>query len=347
MSWQDELRQLDEERALGRVSEDDYRARHAEIVARAQPAPPQQPPGPHAGLDQQAMPQQAAAERTQSITPVRPPVAGQQQHAAFPPAQPVPGQPPPGSPQQPGAAGVEEPPLWGGGTTTDNLWGQPGFDAFAAEPKQSKTGKIVAIVAVVVVVIGLCTGAYFLFFTGHDTTTATPADHKQSSQASPSVPKAHGNPPIATLPGKVAEYPEVSSFAAAKKGGFFTDEENAIYEEAGAARSNLTSSETKGGQQVQVFVTKAATAKQAATARDALGKQQLHFGFEPDRNVPDGVLGAQLPKSDKHPASIRGHYSHGRTVVRVQVVGDNLARVTKLFDKVLAAQLKVTPADVS
>lgn len=116
MSWQEELRKLDEELASGRLSADDYRVRRDQVLSSAvgQPdntaAPPQattpaenngaagdstqviQPVSPPQGTPQQQPPSDDA-ERTQAVPPWRPPqpmepgrpVYGQPQYPASPP----------------------------------------------------------------------------------------------------------------------------------------------------------------------------------------------------------------------------------------------------------------------
>jgi hypothetical protein len=61
--------------------------------------------------------------------------------------------------------------------------------------------------------------------------------------------------------------------------------------------------------------------------------------------VPAGVLAQQFAKSESLPAVIRGHYHHKNTIVRVQVAGDDMAQIAKVFDEILAAQLAELPAD--
>ncbi|ATY15868.1 hypothetical protein CU254_39915 [Amycolatopsis sp. AA4] len=84
MSWQEELRRLDEELASGRLSADDYRIRRDQVLSSAvgqqdQPAPP---------------PPSQSADSTQVIAPVSPP-------GGFPQQQPQ-------APQQPPADGGAE-----------------------------------------------------------------------------------------------------------------------------------------------------------------------------------------------------------------------------------------------
>ncbi|MDT7797297.1 MAG: hypothetical protein QOI78_730 [Actinomycetota bacterium] len=115
MSWQEELRRLDEELAAGQLSADEYRTRRDQVLSSAvgvQDPQPQQPPSPGAdetqviapvsppgGIPQPQQQQPGDAERTQAVS-----WQAQQPHAgatAFvPPAQPF--SPPGGfaSPQQ-------------------------------------------------------------------------------------------------------------------------------------------------------------------------------------------------------------------------------------------------------
>ncbi|WP_406639961.1 hypothetical protein [Amycolatopsis sp. WGS_07] len=77
MSWQEELRRLDEELASGRLSADDYRIRRDQVLSSAvgqqdQPAPP---------------PPSQSADSTQVIAPVSPPGGVPQQQPQAPQAQ--------------------------------------------------------------------------------------------------------------------------------------------------------------------------------------------------------------------------------------------------------------------
>ncbi|HJQ46020.1 MAG TPA: hypothetical protein VJ870_06815 [Amycolatopsis sp.] len=123
VSWQEELRKLDEELASGRLSADDYRARRDQVLSSAvgqpdtqqSPPPQQQASGPSADSTQiiapispsQGLPQPLAdtsAERTQAVPPWQQP---QQQQPVDPgrteyvaaPHQQAPYSPPGGFPQ--------------------------------------------------------------------------------------------------------------------------------------------------------------------------------------------------------------------------------------------------------
>ncbi|MFD8492534.1 flagellar basal body-associated protein FliL [Amycolatopsis sp. NPDC059657] len=87
MSWQEELRNLDEELASGRLSADDYRVRRDQVLSSAvaygdsgqqQAQAPQQPAQqqyqqPQAPQQNQQNPPQPSADSTQIIAPVNPP----------------------------------------------------------------------------------------------------------------------------------------------------------------------------------------------------------------------------------------------------------------------------------
>jgi hypothetical protein len=88
VSWQDELRRLDEELAAGRISADDYRSRRDQILSTA--------------VSPGAQPAPNASESTTMIPPVQTPGQGMQQ----PPQQPFQQQVPP--PQQHGADSGED-----------------------------------------------------------------------------------------------------------------------------------------------------------------------------------------------------------------------------------------------
>src|SRR5690606_859358 len=134
VSWQEELRKLDEELASGRLSADDYRVRRDQVLSSAvtsgenpaegqqaqpQQAQPQQPP---AQPDQSA---DSSANSTQITSPASLPQGNPQQHAegnqlataertqVVSPWQGQPQQQPPQYPQQPGpvspAAGFQQP----------------------------------------------------------------------------------------------------------------------------------------------------------------------------------------------------------------------------------------------
>lgn len=140
MSWQEELRQLDEELAAGRISADDYRVRRDQVLSSAvsqdAPAPqaPNAPPVPNAPQaatpPQQPVAEQSSgqgsndpsADSTQVVAPVNPgagtaqPSAEATQFVANPNPSQQPGQtPPPQTPADPRQQGHPAPGGWGAG----------------------------------------------------------------------------------------------------------------------------------------------------------------------------------------------------------------------------------------
>jgi hypothetical protein len=79
VSWQDELRRLDEELAAGRISADDYRSRRDQILSTA--------------VSPGAQPAPSASESTTMIPPLQTPGQGMAQPPAQPPQQQFPQQP--------------------------------------------------------------------------------------------------------------------------------------------------------------------------------------------------------------------------------------------------------------
>lgn len=221
-------------------------------------------------------------------------------------------------------------------------WTTGGADAF--EPGKSNTAKIVAVVVAVLVVVGLCAGGYFLFFAG-GTGEANAAGGSGGSPSGRHAQQPKSQAPIAPLPGNAEDHSDITSFAEAAKAHFLTDLEASMYRKAGAGKCSLASSTTKGHVHVLVFTTHAASARKAAAARDSLARQQVTYGLTADENVPAGVRAAQIGKAKDSTALLRAHYSHGDTIARIQVNGDDPGTVKSAFAKFLPKQLKALPAD--
>lgn len=355
MAWQDDLRRLDEERALGRVPEEAYRARREEILAGSAGA------GAAGG---QWHPEQPVQERTQSImpgtgrgsrpAPAAPPPgqAGRPYQQGPPygaPAQGPPQAPPlPGPPQQanlrpPPQWGEEAPPWGGDDAAMAPSWTTGGADAF--EPgKKNNTAKIVTVVVVVLVVVGLCAGGYFLFFAG-GTAEPNAAGGNGGTTNAQHTPKSTSRGRIAPLPGHVEDHSDITRFARAAKAHFLTDLEASMYRKAGAGKCRLASSTTKHHVHVLVFTARAASVGKAAAARDSLARQQVTYGLTAEENVPAGVRVARIGEAKDSTALLRAHYSHGDTIARIQVNGDDPATVKSVFATFLPKQLKALPAD--
>lgn len=391
MSWQDDLRQLDQALAMGQIAADDYRKRRDQLLAAAagsaaspaapaaeQPSAPQQPapqqptpppppaqqPGPSQGPDSgpfappfrwepssdatQVVPGDSP-DRTQVVGPVHSQDAdrtqvfqplGQQRSTAQPPW----GQQQPGRPE--GA-----PPPWG-----DDQYGQPvsglnptwltqGPEVFESSGEK-KSGTFLKIAIALVVVIGIGVGAFFIIRGQGDDNQPQGGGTTTQSQPPTSTSRPKDDLEIATLPGQAAEKADVKEFSDVEATDVLKDEEKTAYKNAGADKARLVTSNLPrsiGALVMTVEVTSAETAKSGTTQLAQLQKSFTMKDYT--GTVPAGVLAQQFAKSESLPAVIRGHYRHKNTIVRVQVAGDDMAQISKVFDEILAAQLAELPAD--
>ncbi|MGW4482739.1 hypothetical protein ACWEOE_02765 [Amycolatopsis sp. NPDC004368] len=391
MSWQEELRRLDEELASGRLSADDYRIRRDQVLSSAvgqqeQPAPQQpnpsadstqiitpvsppqgmpqqQPPAP-----QQQQPQQPAAdpsaERTQAVQswqmqqadPARteyvqpsqqPPQAQYSPPGGFQqPASPAGGFPQ----QQPWNApeGDQSPP-WGGGdlpplgpTGGDSFRQGPEF--FAEKPKSGNGKKIGAIVGAVVVLAAIAFGAYWLWGRGTSTAEQPPAPPTQ--QAPSSAPKPPDGMAVADIPGSAEKYDSIKSFSQISALNYLTSDELSTYEAAKAGDVKFVVHDLGGGSRAIIMLTKVGSPAAAQNAVSKLLATQIRNDATRVTDAPDGVSVTSVDAKDSSPAQIRGHYSHGNVVIRLEVTAPGSLETAKTsFDTILAAQLKVLPAN--
>ncbi|MEU0880011.1 hypothetical protein ABZ345_15525 [Lentzea sp. NPDC005914] len=196
MAWQDELRELDNALAEGRISADDYRRRRDEVLSGSSSAPAPSPLNPGAAnapfrwnttpppVGPPSGPQPVVnPDATQVVTPQAPPSAATQN--INPDATQVvntgarnsdsertqyvrPVQPPPGGGWQsaPPQGGPAAPPPWLSGDGGFGAESSPGWVAQGPEvfdEKSSGAGKKILVVLLVVLVLGgIGTGVYFL-----------------------------------------------------------------------------------------------------------------------------------------------------------------------------------------
>lgn len=406
MSWQDDLRQLDQALAQGQVSADEYRKRRDQLLATAagtsaapaqpaqpaQPLPPAQPaqpasPAPPAAeqagqAESPPAQQQPAAQQQQPSGPFAPPfrweptpdstqvVSGntdnpdrtqvvskqpnqfgqQQQHspesdrtqtirplsaqqAQQSQAQPV----PPWQAQQPNTA-----PPWGmddGPVMMPNpTWLAHGPEVF--EPTSAKKrSKLPLILTAVVVVIGLGVGAFFLFGnkSGND---PGPAPTQQTQAAPTTTVKPKDDLEVAELSGTPEDVSSVKTFADAENKGFLTPDEVKLYKNGDPGKARMTAVTMSSGVKVYIFTAELASAANATTAANALAQQQITYGMKQYSDVTQGVSAANIDKTGETPATIRAHYVHKATVVRIQVHGDEMSQVSTVFGNALKEQVE-------
>lgn len=405
MTWQEDLRRLDEDFSSGNITADEYRIRRDQVLSSA--VSPQ---------DQQADTSAPNAEATQIVSPVSPPPQGVPPEGnpdvtqVVPPSA-LPQQPPqywqappeaehtqavqqpqgwqqqtpspPGGFAQPppaayGHPGMESPA--GGFQQPHQAWGQPEeswsqpeepsspwggeFPPIAhGEPdwitqgpeveetaEKSKAGKFALVAVAVLLLAGLGVGAFLLFTGGGDGEQGGPGPDKPNPTAASEPTKPTKTTPpfenpaddleVAALPGKLDPTNHIRSFPNAQEAGFLTEREVGAYEKGGVDEVRYTSAVLPDGVHAYVFTAAAKSPKAAQAASKALAKLQLQFGMQKLSDAPKGVTAAEVDKEGDTPATVRAHYVHKGTVVRVQIYGDDLDAVRSGFEQVIAAQLE-------
>ncbi len=372
MSWQDELRNLDEELAAGRLSAEDYRRRSDELNGQDQSGQPgsvdaeQSTPFPPAFRWETAPP----SETTQAIRPVGDDEPEQTQvvpdvprPASAPDAQTPNAQTPDdldrtqvvSARQRPPQHRLErgfsprslfEPrdvqdsaPPWASSDLppiqeSDSGWMRQGPEAFEPERK-SRTWRIVGAAVAVVVLLGLVIGSYALWGRD-DAPTAQPGlpAGEQQEPADPLMPADIGG---------AEESKDVETFADLEAVGFLTRSELGVLEKAAAGGARLLVTNFDEGK-ATVLVTRVGSPEQAVVARDDLTALQLSFGFD-SRPAPPGVNAVELPGGAETMPKVRAVYLNGDILVRLEMAGQDRVDVAAKFDDVLAEQLEALPAD--
>ncbi|WP_372667661.1 hypothetical protein [Amycolatopsis kentuckyensis] len=403
MSWQEELRRLDEELAAGQISADDYRARRDAVLSSAVNGEPQQAPqgassadstqiitpvSPPQGQPHQQQPGGSEADRTQIVSSADASggaertqvVSGMQQQP--PPYQPpwsqdsaertqaVPGVPPqavasgglrPGGPtsggfpqqqppqQQPWNTGGNAAPPWGASEYPQMApgpdWVSQGPETFETTSSGGKKKAVIAIVAVLVVA-ALGVGGWLIFGNGSGGQENPPVANSSSPPAPTSTVRPKDDLEIAKLPAPPGEKTDIQTFADVERAGFLTPEENAVYKTAGASKVRMAAAGLPDTVKALVLTAQTSSSSAATVARDDLAELQTKFTMKPyTGDVPDGVKASQFAKSADFPAVIRAHYVHKGTLVRIEVSGSDLAKISGVFDDILAAQLAELPAN--
>ena len=386
MSWQEELRRLDEELASGRLSADDYRIRRDQVLSSAvgqqeQPAPQQQgpsadstqviapvsppggfqrPPQPPAdgggaertqvvqGWQTQQPPADAGPERTQVVQPQQ----LQQTHYSPPGGFQQPASPAGGFQQQPwNAAEADQTPPWGGGdfpplAPPGGESFQQGPEFFAEKPKKNNGKKIGAIVGAVVVLAGIAFGAYWLW--GRDTGSGPNAQQTtgQHQPASSSAPKPPDPLAVATMPGKAEAHDDITTFAQVNGLNYLNSDELAAYQTAGASKAKVVVYRLTDGNTIIALLTQASSPVAAQTGADKLMKIQVTNGATRDTSAPNGVFATTIEPKNGNAGQNRAHYAHGNVIVRIEVTGPATAQLKTDFTAALNQQLSVAPADV-
>lgn len=401
MSWQEELRRLDEELASGRLSADDYRIRRDQVLSSAvgqqDPPPPQQAPTsadstqviapvspphgvPQPPAQQPPMPPQPvgdqSAERTQAVswqqqqqqTPhadvsrteyvqpqQQPPQPQYSPAGGFP--QTPPQSPPTGFPQSQQAPwnapeGDQSPP-WGGGNDlggggSDSEWGvRQGPEFFSDKPKKGGNGKkIGAIVGVVVVLAAIAFGAYWLWGRDSGNGGGQPTAGPTQQPASSSAPKPPDPMALGAMPGQAETHDDITSFSQVDGLKYLNPQELSAYQSAGAGKVKFVVYHLDNGDRITLFLAQATSANAAKTAAEKLEQIQVTNGAKRDSSAPDGVYVTTIDEKDGQSAQARGHYAHGKVIVRIEASGPgSLSQAKTDFTSALNAQLTALPAN--
>ncbi|MFC7618480.1 flagellar basal body protein FliL [Actinokineospora soli] len=296
---------------------------------------------------------QGHSERTQAVAPwqsTRPQAHGeptQVVHGGYPP-QPQYGQQPPQAPwgnqgqydDAPPWSGSEFPPLVATGNPD---WIKQGPEVFHADSgKGGRKGLFIALAVVLVLALG--GGAFWFFTSGSD--DKDPAPTTTAAPAPTTTQRPKDDLEIAELPGSPEAAPEIATFADVEKNKLLTDAETKALKDAKGAKARLAVSSLGEGSQALVLTVETGSAEQAEAAVKKLGELQIEYSMKPyEGTVPDGVTITQIAASGSTPATIRAHYVHKKTVVRVQVYGPDMAEAAKKFDDIMVTQLNELPAD--
>ncbi len=348
MSWQDELRKLDEELSAGRLSAEDYRRLRDRLVPqdRAASGEPEPPPAPFPPAFRWET--VAPSDETQVIPavddePDRTQVVGPQDPDR---TQVVSGGRPPPSwdDSAPPWISADQPPV------REQSPGWAVEPEFTAPPRRSGAGRIVGVVAAVVVVLALVGfGAYWLF--GRDgvpqADEATAPEPPAASEQAPAPPSEPPPSPESTLPdpapvggdGEPRTVPTATDLGAA---GVLTPHEFVALERAGVADSKLLVTTFPDGQRATILITRL---DDAPTVRDELAALQEDYGFEAAGGAIPGLSAFLLRKDPTGMTVGRGFYVSGDILVRIEVVGPNLVPTADQFDTIARQQTAALPAD--
>ena len=340
VSGQDELRQLDEELAAGRVSAEEYRRRRDELRGEPpgdQPAPDPFPP-PFSWNDDSPTTRVSAgggegedAETTQVVH-----VEAEDDPERTQTVPGTAGHGPAGhGPQNPSYRMYQVPP-WDQGElppTTDvtPLWLRQGPEF---ERETSDTSRLLRVVGAVVLLAAITVGAYFLF---RPDPGAGPVVASTTTGLTTTTPKEE--PLVVALPGQATDTSEITTFEDVKDLKYLTDREIAAYEDGGADEAAMGLS-VDSGSRIIVLVTRLSDETKARAATKALADLQVLFTLT-ESSDEAGVRTASSEAASGGPLH-RAHYTSDRYVVRVQVQGQS---AQEIIDDVLAAQLERLPAD--
>ncbi|MQA15919.1 MAG: hypothetical protein GEV09_17735 [Pseudonocardiaceae bacterium] len=376
MTWQDELRQLDDELASGQLSAEDYRRRRDDVMTRryadeggrgedqqgkaATPFPPAfrwETAPPDEGNETTQMISPVDANETQIVSP-QPVDTDRTQVVSSGLLQTQQG--PVGwggqNPAQPRASS-DVPPL----QEPNAGWTRQGPETFEAA-KPSRTPRIVAAAAAVVLLLIAGGIGAFLLWGGNGTPQAeAPAADQQRPEAPAQPPPLAGEqpradpttaapPPQPPLPGfaeiggdgRPRTLPTLADLQAT---GALPPQEFDALKTAGASDSKLLVSSFEDGPQATLLIARLPTAQRAIAARDELARLQRQFGLQSAPTPDPGLQSFYIVDDPSIGPTVRGVYHNGALLVRIEVVGQQAVPTARRYDLIVGQQLSTLSAD--
>lgn len=340
MSWQDELRRLDDELSAGRLSAEDYRRRRDDLTAQDPAGPGDEEPPPAPFPPAFRWETVAPSDETQVIPAIEDDAERTQVVSDGPPSYR-----PGWDESAPPWASADLPPVW------EPAPGWAAAPQFTAPERHSGTGLIVGVVAAVVILALVGFGVYW-FVAGEDTPQAGGAPAAEppaaSEAAAPAPPPSEAPaPPESTLPdpapiGGDGEPRTLLTSTDLGAAGVLTPDEFLALEQAGIADSKLLITTFADGPRATILITRVAD---APVVRDGLAALQEGDDLEPAPGPP-GLSNFLLREDPAGMTVVRGFYTSGDVLVRIEVIGPELVPSARRYDTIVEQQIATLAADV-
>jgi hypothetical protein len=380
VTWQEELRKLDEDLASGTLSADAYRARRDQIlsaaVTSAEPGEPAnqdtnqsaatqiiEPVSPPTGIPQPSNQQPSNSEATQVVSSYD--TSAERTQAVAPwQGQPVYQQP--GAPSPPGGFAQQQPPVWNaphedpsppwGGSELPPIAPQGGFgwvsqgpENFDSDKPSGKGRKILfsALAAIVIAGLGVAVWLLFVRDNGSDV-AAEPGQQPPAATTKPlPMPPAAKQEPASDQaaliipPGTPRSGGGNFGLAALSSNKLLPPTVIAALDQAGMRSGRLNTS-IQGTSTIGLFSLTLPDAQAAATVASQYAQTQQQGGLAANRGLAmQGV--PVLSTATSQQTVFRAVYVLYSRVIIVETFGSDRAAVQDLFSSVLQQQVDHAP----
>jgi hypothetical protein len=151
---------------------------------------------------------------------------------------------------------------------------------------------------------------------------------------------------LGAMPGQAETHDDITSFSQVDGLKYLNPQELSAYQSAGASKVKFVVYHLENGDRITLFLTQATSANAAKTAAEKLEQIQVTNGAKRDSSAPDGVYVTTIDEKDGQSAQARGHYAHGKVIVRIEASGPgSLSQAKTDFTSALNAQLTALPAN--